>query len=263
MRTRGVYRAVIIALVALLAPAGCAFSSYQRAPMLPAGATQVGLAVNSYEFHADGGSGGSESVEVMGSYGINDKFELGGKFAWFNEMDTNLFNLLVSPKLSLVPNVLALTAQSGVLLSDGDGADNAWLSMPGVVFTQRLSDMFELDLTGKAVLGFSDNFDDYNIAGAINAGLRLSLPGQAWAVMPEIGVLYDDDSQDTGGSTGYFLQLGFAFTYQFGGVQPAPPKTTAPPPAPMPPPTMAPPAPPPAAPPGTAPPPAPAPAPTP
>ena len=183
----------------------------------------------------------------MGAYGISDKFELGGKFTWMGEMGTDVFNFLVAPKISLIPEKLAVTAQTGLILVNSDGdtggeLNNAWLTMPGVVFTHSFSSMIDLTVNPKAVLTFSDNFDEYNVAGGVNLAVRLAPAGERWSVMPEVGFLYDDDTDGTLGG-GYFLQIGLGFSWQLGDLGPAAPAPAPVQSAPPPPPTMPPPAP--------------------
>lgn len=213
-----VVRTVGLLAAASALAAGCAFSSYQSARTVPAGSVTMGAAVNEYGIQADSGGGDTEGFEVMGSYGVTDRFELGGKFAFFSEMDVRGYDLLVTPKVVLVPEQLAFVAQSGVILIDGDNADvdNGWLSMPGLVFSHQFVPDLGLDVTGKLVLGFSDNFDDYNVAGGANVSLRVTPGGSAWAIVPEVGIVYDDDASDSN----YYSQFGLAFTYQLGGRRP-------------------------------------------
>jgi hypothetical protein len=261
MRTRG-KRATLVALVALSAAAGCAHSNYQTAKMLPPGGAQIGAAVNSYGYHADDGSADTEGFEAMGSYGISDQFELGGKFAYMGEEGVDAFNILLAPKFSLIPDKLAITAQTGIVLLTGDDeVENIWLTMPGVVFTHTFSPMFDLTVNPKLVLTFADDFDDSNFAVGTNLGLRFAPEGQRWSITPEIGFLYDDDAIEE--ENGYFLQIGLGFSWQLGDLGPRaapPPPPQAPPPMqtapPPPPPTMPPPGPAPGGPaPGTPPPP--------
>jgi hypothetical protein len=216
--------------------AGCATSSYQNAKMLPPGASQVGVAVNSYAYHEGGDGSSEEAIEVMGSTGVSDKVELGGKFAWFSVEDADFFNFLIAPKISITPDKLAFVAQSGFILATGDGeSESIWMTMPGIVFTNELTTGIYADLTAKLIGFFNDDFDDYNLAGGGNLGLRVALPGAAWSLGPELGFMYDDDAVDE--DTGYFLQFGVGFHYQFGGVQPAPaPSSNAAPPPPVAPP---------------------------
>jgi hypothetical protein len=69
---------------------------------------------------------------------------------------------------------------------------------------------------------------------AANAGVRFTLPNTTFSLMPELGVLYDNDEIDTEGDTEYFMQIGLAFGYEFlppGAMQPVPPPAAAPAPA--------------------------------
>jgi hypothetical protein len=261
--------AAIVALVALSASAGCAFSSYHSAKMLPQGATRVGGGISFYSLQANDGSGDTQGYELAASHGFSDKLELGGKFSYSRESDDNFdisvnyFNLLVSPKFSLMPDKLALTAETGINLvsSSGDGVEteNIWLTMPGIVFTQHLNEMFDLNLAGKAVLMFQDDFGDHNFAFATNIGIRLLVPESSVVIFPELGFMFDDDDVTEDG--GYFMQFGVAVQYTFGGAPAAPPAPPAPTYMAPPPPPPAEPLPPPPA--DPVPPPTPAPAPTP
>jgi hypothetical protein len=250
-------RAAIVALVALSASAGCAFSSYHTAKMLPQGSTRVGGGINFYSLQADVGSGDTQGYELMASHGFSDKLELGGKFMFAHESEedtsVNYFNFLAAPKFSLVPDKLALIADTGIVLATASSEDveteSFWLTMPGVVFTQHLNEMFDLNVAGKAVLMFQDDFGEHNFAMAANVGVRLLIPESAVVVFPELGFMFDDDDITPDG--GYFMQFGVAVHYTFGGAAAAPPPAPAPryvpPPAdPMPPPPPVDPVPPPA-----------------
>ena len=233
--------ATIVALVALSASAGCSFSSFHTAKMLPQGATRVGGGINIYSFRGDGGSVDTNGYEVTASHGFSDKLELGGKFMFAREASpgegsVNFFNLMVAPKLSLIPEVLAFTAESGIIMasSSDDSVDvnNIWQTMPGVVFTQTLNEQFDLNVAGKLVLQFEDDFGDYNMAIATNVGLRFLIPDTNVVIFPELGIMYEDDNTEDG----YFMQLGFAVQYTFGAPAALPPPAPAPAPAYVPPP---------------------------
>ena len=234
-----------VALVLSCALIGaCSFSSYQSARMLPQGASSVGIAVNSYSYNVEGESPDDESIEVMASHGISDTVEIGGKIAWFSGDGYDVLNFLATPKVSIIPNQLAFVAPTGFILfsieeSGINDSENIWMTTPGVVYTMGIANDFVLDLTGKLVALFQDDFDDYNIAGAANVGFRFAPAGQAWSVGPEIGFMYDEDSIDED-DTGYFLQFGLGFHYQFGATNSATPSSALPPPggAPPPPPPM-------------------------
>src|SRR5688572_9463339 len=146
MTSRGITRAAAVALVALSASAGCAFSNYHSAKMLPQGATRVGGGISFYSFQADMGSGDTQGYELMASHALSDKFELGGKFVLMTEDGggdrVTFYNLLASPKLSLIPDKLAFIAESGIILATGDAdVESIWHSLPGIVFTQALNEM--------------------------------------------------------------------------------------------------------------------------
>jgi hypothetical protein len=247
MSTRGITRAALVALVALSASAGCAFSSYHTAKMLPQGATRVGGGISFYSLQADDGSGDTQGYELMASHGLSDKVELGGKLVLVTEEEmgerVTFYNLFASPKVSVVPDTVAFTAESGIILATGsDDTENIWQTMPGIVFTHTFNEMFALNLAGKAVLQFSDNFDDHNVAVATNIGFGILIPDSKVTLFPELGFMYDDDQDE-----GYFMQFGFAVHYEFGGapapapmpmaptapVAPPPPVEPAPPPPPV------------------------------
>jgi hypothetical protein len=217
-------RGMVLSVLLLSAPAGCAYSNYQSAKMMPTGNTQLGVAISSYGYQSDV-SGDEEAIELFGSHAMSDKFEIGGKFVWFTIEDNQSFDFLVVPKYSLIPDKLALIVPAGLILVTGDGGggttetDNAWMVLPGVVYTLPLSEYFELDLSGKPALFFEDDFGDYNVGVAANVGVRVTPPGQRWAVFPEVGVMWDDDLDN---NDDYFLQFGLAFTWELGQIrQPA------------------------------------------
>jgi hypothetical protein len=204
--------------ILLLCVSGCAYSNFQSARLLPAGSTSVGGAVSFYGYQGDF-SGDEEAVELFGSYGMSDKFELGGKFAWFAIEDNDTFDVLVVPKYALIPDKLALTIPAGIILGTGDDTDNAWMVLPGVVYSIPLAEYFELNLSGKPAFFFQDDFSDYNVAVAGNIGVRVAQPGQRWAIFPEIGVMWDDDLEE---DDDYLLHIGLAFTWQLGPAPAAP-----------------------------------------
>jgi len=244
----GTSRAVITALVALSVSAGCAFSSYSTAKQLPAGGARVGFGFANYALHGTDTDGDTTGLEGTGMYGLNDKFEIGGKISFFSESGTHFYDLLVTPQFSLIPDKLALTAQSGILLSDEDDTSHAWLTMPGIVYTMPVGEGTEVNLAAKAVLEIKDDFSDSNLAGALNIGFRWTLPGTRVSAFPEVGLLLDNDEVGTD-NHGYFIQIGLAIQLDLGPqapqAVPPPPAYTPPPAAPPPPPPPAPAAPPP------------------
>lgn len=209
---------------------GClSTSSYQTAKMLPVGATRVSAAVNNYEGTAsdpdgDSQSHGEDAFEAMVSHGVTEQLELGGKLAFINAQ-ANIFHLLAVPKLSLVPDKVALVAPTGVSIMgdadvDGDGmtddeGGHFYESLPGVVFSQGLNQYFELTGAAQLIWLINDEFDDSEFWTGLNIGVRLRPPGAAWAIQPEIGfttpITNRDDNLD------YILQYGLAFHYDFGG----------------------------------------------
>ena len=218
-----------ILLLAVLATSyGCAWSSYQSAKTLPQGGTVVTGAVTQYGYHGDM-STDEEAFELMGSHALTDQFELGAKLAYFSTEGVAAYNLLVAPKVGILPNQLAFTAPTGMILfssdSDlGDQTENIWTTMPGVVFGIPINPSVEVDLAGKWVLQLADDFSENNGAVAANAGVRFTLPTTTLSIMPELGVYYDNDELDTEGDTEYFMQIGFAFSYEIlppGAMQPA------------------------------------------
>jgi hypothetical protein len=209
-------------VAALVVASGCAFSSYQTAKNLPAGNTRLGVAINQYGVQAEGGGGDTEGFEAMGAYGISDQFELGGKVAYMSEEGADIFNVLLTPKIAITPGVLAVVAQTGMVIvsadEDDDELNNAWLTMPGIVYTHQFNQDLGLDVTAKVIAAFQDDFDDYNLGGGANIGVRITPGGSRWAIVPEFGFMYDDDADDL--DVDWFSQFGLAFTYELG---PAPP----------------------------------------
>lgn len=219
-------RVVLPIMVALLGASGCiSFSSYQSAKMLPQGATSVGGSINSYELKTDEGGASEEALELWASHAFAENFELGGKFAfWPGSEGVRGYNLLAVPKIGIIPGVLAFTAPTGALImtSEDEGgtgevsfeSDVSWMTQPGVVFSHAFDPIFEIDLAGKVIWGFDeeDIADSQDVLFATNIGLRVTPPGHTFAVMPEVGFLFDDDDFGNEDFT-YMLQLGLGFTY--------------------------------------------------
>jgi hypothetical protein len=198
--------------LAALAFGGCAYSNFQTAKMLPPGGTSVTAALSSYGLQADEGGGDEEALEVIVSHGMNEKLELGGKLTWFTIEDADSFNALVIPKYSLVPDTLALAIPAGLVIVTGDNdSDNGWLLMPGLIYTRTLNEYFELDAAAKPVIQLADDFSDNNTSFALNLGVRLTPPGQRWAIFPEVGFMFDDDLDE-----GYYLHFGIGVSFETG-----------------------------------------------
>src|SRR5678816_3733041 len=122
MANRGTFAGAALAAVAAVSAAGCSYSSYQTAHMLPRGGMSVTGSINQYGYQTSSGGGGGgdqAAIELMGNYGLNDKVEIGGKVGWFFE-DADPLDFLVVPKISLVPDKLALTIPAGLILAYGD-----------------------------------------------------------------------------------------------------------------------------------------------
>ena len=212
MIQRGIW---LTAFVVVSLSAGCAFSSFQSAKMLPQGGTRLGVGIVNYRLEGTDPSGDTSAIEATGSHGLMPNFELGGKLAYFSQGGVNFYNLLLSPKISIIPDVLAVTAQSGLMISDEDDVETAWLTMPGIVYTYPLHPQVDLHSAVKLVAAFADDFDDSNFAGAANVGIQWTPAGQRFSVFPEIGFAYDDDAFD-GDDNGVFVQIGFAIQIDFG-----------------------------------------------
>ncbi len=202
--------------------------------MLPQGTTRVTGALSSYHASFDGDDFGEPGYEVLAMHGLSDKLELGGKFAYFDvgfgDDDMNIFHLMAIPKVSLIPDQLAVVVPVGLMTSDEDGANNVYQVIPGVVYSQQLNPDFEVDVTGHTLILINDEFDDTLHYFGANIGLQLSPGGAAWAIHPEFGLLIpvgDAAGEEGGGGGGlapdYFFHFGFAFHYRFGGAQAAAP----------------------------------------
>ncbi|MGE3543656.1 MAG: hypothetical protein AB7L28_06980 [Kofleriaceae bacterium] len=232
-------------LVATLALGACSFSNYQSAKMLPRGGTNLTGAFSSYDYHSEGESPGETAIEVIGSHGVTDTVEIGGKLSWFSPEGDDLYNLFVIPKVSLVPDKLAVTIPAGMMFSAADGFENLWVLAPTLVFTQQVHPNVDLDLAGKPYFMFADDFDESATAFAVNLGVRLRLPDTSFSFVPELGFMFDDDDPD-GTDGGYYMQIGFGFSYDFlpasarmsqpMATQPVPPPPMQPMPPPPPPP---------------------------
>lgn len=221
-------RLAILAL-SLAGAAGCAQSSYQTARMLPQGGTRLSAALSSYSAYTSEGNSGKNAFEVMGSHGMNEKIELGGKLSYLDSgfSETGKFiTLLAVPKVSLIDEELALAVPTGVLFNTAEGSDNAFETMPGVVYTRPLTPEFELDAAGQLVIATNDSFDELEVYPAGNLGVQFSPPGASWALHPELGVLIP--TGEAADMLDYVVQFGIAFHYKLGAAAPVP----TPPPAP-------------------------------
>jgi hypothetical protein len=237
MRT---YAGVTVALCAFGLAAGCSTSSYQTAKMLQPGATRLSGGLTSYHASADGNDFGEPSYEVMGMHGLSEQLEVGGKFAFVSpsidagggDEDFNLYTLEVIPKVSITPDQLAAVVPVGVMFSDQDGSNNVYLVNPGVVYSQQLNPDFVLDAMAHAFIAINDEFDETADYIGANFGLELSPGAAAWAIHPEVGLLFPiNDNASSDGNVDYFFHFGIAVHYRLGGA----PQTVAmapPPPGP-------------------------------
>ncbi|MGE0549239.1 MAG: hypothetical protein AB7O24_15480 [Kofleriaceae bacterium] len=227
-------------LLATLVLGACSFSNYQSARMLPRGGTNLTAAFTSYDYHEDGESPGEGAIEIMGSHGVSETVELGGKVSWFSPEGDDFFNLFVVPKMSLMPNKLAVSVPTGLLISGADDSETIWVTAPTLIFTQELHRNVDLDIAGKPYITIANDFDDAAMAFAFNLGVRLRIPDTAFSFMPEIGFMFDDDEPE-GTDGGYYMQIGFGFSYDFLPAsaalasQPIAPQPMGPPPPPPPP----------------------------
>ena len=193
----------------------CATSSYQSARMLPQGGTQLTAAISNYDAHAENGSSGETAFEIMGSHGMSERLELGGKLSYMSVgvlgESQNVFTLLAQPKYSLQPDTLALTMPVGALFTEDD---HAYEISPGVVWSKLFRPEVELDVAGNVLIAENSDFDDSEIYICGNVGASFGPANAPWAIHPELGlVIPTGDAADT---VDYFLQFGLAFHYRFG-----------------------------------------------
>jgi hypothetical protein len=193
--------------------------------MLPQGGNRLSVAVTEYEGHASDTDGNDQShgvdgFEIMGSHGVTDDFEIGGKLAYI-DAEVNIYHLMVVPKLSIMPDQLAFTAPTGVMFvgdSDDTMEDNGghlWETLPGLVGSHVINPSVELTGALQALWAIEDDFSDSQVYGGLNFGVRLRPPGQPWCVQPELGILIPITDRDD--NFDYVLQYGIAFHYDFGG----------------------------------------------
>lgn len=193
----------------------CATSSYQSARMLAPGGTRLTAALSNYEGNADEGGSGETAFEIMGSHGLSDRFEIGGKLSYMDvgvlNESQSIFTILAQPKFSLTPDALALTMPTGVIITDDD---HAYEIAPGVVWTKVLRPEVELDVAGNFIFTENSDLDDNEVYIGANVGAAFAPANAPWAIHPEVGLVFPTgDSADT---VDYFLQFGLAFHYRFG-----------------------------------------------
>lgn len=209
--------------------------------MLPQGTTRVTAAVNNYEAkvteEGDSRSFGNDALEAMVSHGVGDGIEVGGKLA-FIDAQANIFHFMVVPKISLVPDKLALVAPTGAAYVgeadiDGDGnpdgeSGHFFETLPGLVFSHLINEYFEFTGAGQLIWLVNEDFDDSEFYIGANVGIKFRPPGAAWAVQPEIGLSTPLTNRDE--SMDYTLQYGIAVHYDFGGAAVAAGPVAGPPP---------------------------------
>ena len=199
----------ICGLIVLLATQSCApvFSELQSARMTGAGQVELTPHYSSTSV-ADGGD--SEGIQnhlgLQLAVGVSPKVDLRFRYEniWLkgDGVTDGLSLIAFGPKLSLIPDQLALYAPIGTAV--GDGITDSWQFQPTVFVTLPVVPQ-KLDFTvaPKMVVSFCDDCNSYF---AFNTGLAISSNITRWAFRPEFGLLFGED-----GGTASHLSFGISF----------------------------------------------------
>lgn len=153
----------------------------------------------SYAKYSISDEGESESLNsnfgLRVGYGLTDRFNLRVRYIRMipeGEDGGSVNYMAVSPKFSLKENVFALTTPIGAYFGEGDPT---WFFSPRIILTHSLpNDKFDFSFSSKVDFYLEEDVDP-TIGFNIGAGLSTDL--NRWAIRPEVGLLFNTDSEDS------------------------------------------------------------------
>ena len=115
------------------------------------------------------------------------------------------------PKFGLVKDWLALYLPVGFAFGEDIEVSETWQFHPTVLFSIPFNKYVELNTSAKALIPLQQDKDTLL---AFNVGFGLSSNLNRWAIRPEIGFLYNPNSE----SNGHYMHLSIGFTYRFDAI---------------------------------------------
>lgn len=182
-------------------------ADHQSAALLPAGKTEV---TPSISYVSLSGEGETEHIQthfgLRAAYGISRLIEVRGAFEHVDIEDadkgTNVIGL--GPKVSLVPNRLAIYAPVGFITGGGVESGETWTAVPTLLFNAVTGNTFELTPSLKAFVPISG--DDRDVFVGLHLGAGISSDLSRWALRPEVGVVRNPGEK----GTTWGLSMGFS-----------------------------------------------------
>ena len=180
---------------------GCApvFSDLQSAKLVGKGEYEVTPSVSEVHLNNNGKSSEIQThVGLQAAYGLSDDTDIRIRYEritvdW-NESEDWAFNVIgLGPKIVLTKDVSAFYLPVGFAYGDNiiDWSET-WEIHPTLLFTIPLADNFELNPSAKALIPLSNNNRDVRFA--VNLGAGLSSNYDKWIIRPELGFLFNPDS---------------------------------------------------------------------
>jgi len=190
---------------------GCApFSEMQSAKLVGEDRVEVTPNWSQVSFSNDGES--SEILTHVGlqlATGVADGTDLRVRYERMDieGEDGNVYNVLgFGPKFAIERDRSALYLPVGFAFGDNviDGS-KTWQFHPTLLFTVPLGDALEFNPSGKALIPLGD--DDLDVMFALNLGAGLSADFESWVIRPEIGFLFNTDTDAEGHFVHYSIGL--------------------------------------------------------
>ena len=137
---------------------------------------------------------------IQAATGVHDRIDLRVRYVHASGTGVNAFGF--GPKLSLLPDRLAVAVPVGFAFGENVAVSESWELHPTLLFTQQLAERAELNVSAKSLirLGEGDTLWGFNLGFGLGDLER-------WVVRPEVGLLFNP------GEDGHFLQASLGFTW--------------------------------------------------
>jgi hypothetical protein len=180
------------------------FSELQSAKLVGPGRVEITPNYSSVSYTEDHTDKVQDHFGIQFATGVSEKADIRFRYEYIDVKNANGVHVVgAGPKFSLVPDQFALYVPVGTGLGEDVQSGDLLQIQPTALFTGTLSPHVELTVSGKAILWFDRELDDYL---AFNLGAGISKDLSEWAIRPEAGVLVNP------GDDGAFWHLSIGFT---------------------------------------------------
>jgi hypothetical protein len=180
---------VLLVLPALVVGQGCA-PMFSDARLVGRGQTEVTASLT-----PTGASVMGDSRYLMNDYriqamhGVSDRLDMGAGYArlQMTKGGAGAHALGFGPKVSLVPDRVAIATRVGFLFGDEVPVQRSWHMEPALLFTVPLSDGIDLNPSVRLLMPFCEECE---ALFGFNVGVGISPPAWQVKLRPEMGLLF-------------------------------------------------------------------------